>query len=85
MDITAKNAYLKREYGSLIGKTVSGVRALTDKELTEFMWHEGEIAVVLEFTDKTFAIVVQDDEGNGAGSLWLGEYAKTARQIALAD
>jgi hypothetical protein len=85
MNIAEKNGYIQREYGSLIGKTISGVRALTEKELAEFMWHDGEIAVVLEFTDKTFAIVIQDDEGNGAGSLWLGQYAQTARQIALAD
>lgn len=83
MELDKRNDYIQSEFGSLVGKTIKKVRALTDKELDEFMWFQGEIAPILEFTDGTFAIVVRDDEGNGAGSMWLGQYEKTARQTAL--
>jgi hypothetical protein len=82
-----KQAYIDREYGSLVGKTVSAVRAMTDTELAEFLWYEGEVGIAVGFTDGSFAIVSKDDEGNGAGSLFLGEYAtarpETARQIVF--
>lgn len=89
MDITQKNGYVTREYGSLVGKTVSGVRAMTDTELSEFLWYDGEVGIVIEFTDGSFAIVSKDDEGNGAGALFLGEYAtarpETARLTLLSE
>ena len=83
MEHSKRNHYIQTEFGSLVGKTIKRVRALTDAELDEFMWYQGEIAPILEFTDGTFAIVSRDDEGNGAGTLWLGQYEKTARQTAL--
>lgn len=89
MDIEHKNAYVTREYGSLVGKTVSAVRALTDTELAEFLWYDGEVGIAVEFTDGSFAIVSKDEEGNGAGSLFLGEYAtarpETARQKVMGE
>ena len=89
MDTERKNAYVTREYGSLVGKTVSGVRAMTDTELAEFLWYDGEVGIVIEFTDGSFAIVSKDEEGNGAGSLFMGEYATarpaTARQRVMGD
>lgn len=87
MDTERKNAYVTREYGSLVGKTVSGVRAMTDTELAEFLWYDGEVGVVIEFTDGSFVIVSKDDEGNGAGALFIGQYAKyaTARQIMFGE
>jgi hypothetical protein len=84
-----KQIYIDLAYGSLVGKTVSAVRAMTDTEMTEFLWHKGEVGIAVEFTDGSFAIVSKDDEGNGAGSLFLGEYAtarpETARQIAFGE
>jgi len=81
--------YLSREYGSLVGKTVSAVRAMTDTEIDEMLWFRGEIGMVIEFTDGSFAIVSKDEEGNGAGSLFLSEYAtargETARQILMGE
>lgn len=89
MNADNKNAYVTREYGSLVGKTVSGVRAMTDTELAEFLWYDGEVGIVIEFTDGSFAIVSKDEEGNGAGSLFIGEYAtarpETARQIVFGE
>jgi hypothetical protein len=89
MNAEQKQNYLNLAYGSLVGKTVSAVRAMTDTEMTEFLWHKGEVGIAVEFTDGSFAIVSKDDEGNGAGSLFLGEYAtarrETARQILMGE
>ena len=89
MNTEQKNAYVTREYGSLVGKTVSAVRALTDTEIDEMLWFRGEIGTVIEFIDGSYVIVSKDEEGNGAGSLFLGEYAtargETARQILMGE
>jgi hypothetical protein len=89
MNTEHKQNYLNLSYGSLVGKTVSAVRALTDTEIDEMLWFRGEIGTVIEFTDGSYAIVSKDDEGNGAGTLILGEYAtarrETARQILMGE
>jgi hypothetical protein len=79
-----KGKYVEMAFGGLAGKTVARVRTLTNAELDDLLWHDGEIGTVIEFTDGSYAIVSKDDEGNGAGTLILGEYdgslASTARQ-----
>lgn len=88
MELERKQDYLNREFGSLVGKTVSGIRAMSNRELDEMMWHDGEIGVVVEFTDGTYLILSRDEEGNGAGFGFLGNYGKpvdaTARQELFA-
>jgi len=83
-----KQAYVDREFGSLIGKTVASIRTMSDTELEEMMWYQGEIGVVVEFTDGTYLILSKDEEGNGAGFGFLGNYGKpvdpTARQELFA-
>ena len=61
---------------SLVGKTVKRVRALDKIELDELYWHEtSDPTAVIEFTDGTYAIVMQDPEGNGTGFLEIGKYS----------
>ncbi len=83
-----KQAYVDREFGSLIGKTVASIRTMSDTELEEMMWYKGEVGVVLEFTDGTYLILSKDEEGNGAGFGFLGTYGtpvdSTARQDLFA-
>ena len=63
------------EYRSLIGKTVHAIRHLQQEEIEEFMWYEDERdTTVIEFTDGTYAILMRDDEGNGAGAMEIGSY-----------
>jgi len=80
-----KQAYVNREFGSLIGKTVASIRTMSDTELEEMMWYKGEIGVVLEFTDGTYLILSKDEEGNGAGFGFLGNYGATADSTARQD
>ena len=80
-----KQGYLDREFGSLVGKTVSGIRSMSDTELEEMMWYKGEVGVVVEFTDGTYLILSKDEEGNGAGFGFLGHYGKPADSTARQD
>jgi hypothetical protein len=77
-----KQGYIDREFGSLVGKTVSGIRSMSDTELEEMMWYKGEVGMVIEFTDGTFLILTGDEEGNKAGSGFLGAYGETADPTA---
>ena len=81
------NKYVQMQFGELVGKTVSGVRALTDSEVADLLWYDGEVGVVIEFTDGTYLILSKDEEGNGAGFGFLGMYdetvPETARQIVF--
>jgi len=76
------NKYVQVQFGELVGKTVSGVRALTDSEVADLLWYDGEVGVVLEFTDGTYLILSKDEEGNGAGFGFLGTYGATADSTA---
>ena len=80
-----KQGYLDREFGSLAGKTVSAVRAMSDREIAEMLWYDGEVGIVLEFTDGTYLILSKDEEGNGAGFGFLGHYGKPADATARQD
>jgi hypothetical protein len=70
-------AYIRKEYGEIVGKTVASVRPLRDDELSQFYWGNGHgtVPFVMFFTDGSFVIPMADDEGNGAGTL-LYEPAK---------
>lgn len=82
------NNYVRAEFGSLEGKTISNVRAMTDTEVHQMLWFDGEVGVVIEFTDGTYFILSKDEEGNGAGFGFIGMYdetlPETARQIMFA-
>ncbi len=69
-------AYVKREFGGLVGKTIASVRLLTPAELDMFMWDDsGDVPFMLIMTDNTVIIPFQDAEGNGAGHLFQTKLA----------
>ena len=60
---------------TLIGKTITGVRSITDEEYEQLGWYKNSnTTAVLEFADDSYAIVMADPEGNGTGFLDIGEY-----------
>jgi len=63
----------------LQGKTIKRVRYLTKEEMDESMWYKR--GVVIEFTDKTLAYPVMDDEGNDSGVIY-GQTSK-GKQFVL--
>lgn len=68
--LTQTENYIKKEYGWLVGKTVESVRPMTKEEIDQFCWYEGsEVPFVIFFTDGSYIIPMQDDEGNGPGAL----------------
>lgn len=65
--------YIKKEYGSLVGKTVRKVRPLTDKECEMFGWSSqyGNVPFAIIMTDDTVLVPSSDPEGNDAGHVFI--------------
>lgn len=66
-----KAKYIKRDYGSFVGKTIKEIRPLTKQECEDLAWEYDyeDYAVVVIFTDNTGFIPMADPEGNGSGFL----------------
>lgn len=65
--LTRKWADLGTE--KLKGKTIEGIRYLTDSEKEGLMWYKN--APVIVFTDGTQIVAQSDDEGNDGGVLYI--------------
>jgi hypothetical protein len=62
--------YYKKEYATLVGRKITGVRALSKMETSNLYWeHHREPGVVFILDDGTYFVPMQDDEGNGPGAL----------------
>lgn len=72
------NTYFKGEFGSLVGKTIAMVRALTPDENIAMGWEADEEGFVLVCEDGTAIIPMRDPEGNGAGFLALADVSVKA-------
>lgn len=57
------------DYQSLIGRTVTGIRYLTQEELDDMDWY-GPVPVIV-FDDGTEIIASCDSEGNGPGVFFI--------------
>jgi hypothetical protein len=54
----------------LVGRKITNIRYLTKEESNELDWH-GERAIVFTLDDGTILFPSRDDEGNGAGALFI--------------
>lgn len=74
-----KNTYIKNTYGSLVGKTISKVRPLTENECKWYGWSptHGNVPFAIIMTDLTVLVPSQDPEGNGAGHIFLEALEET--------
>lgn len=65
--------YVKREYGSLVGRKIKTVRPLTKRECEDFGWDTGygavPMAIILD--NGTALIPSSDPEGNDAGHIFV--------------
>ena len=68
-----ETAYIKREYGSLVGKKIEKVRPMSPAELKMFYWNSGAsgVGMVIELDDGSALVPSCDPEGNGPGHLFL--------------
>lgn len=66
-------AYIQREYGSIVGAKIIGVRPLTASELDDMMWDGAshDIAFVILLDNGQALIPSMDPEGNGAGHVFV--------------
>jgi len=70
----ASNAtYIKEAYGILVGRTIKAVRPLTGVERESFGWEGsgGSVPFALILDNGIALIPSRDDEGNGAGTLFM--------------
>jgi hypothetical protein len=65
----------RKEFGSLVGKTVKGIVALSDKDIEAMAWDPDydDEAFGIVFTDGTLVVPMSDPEGNGPGFLFMQE------------
>jgi len=73
-----RDAYIKREYGSLVGRKIKTVRPLTNDECEDFGWDSGfsGVPMVIIFDDGTALIPSSDAEGNDAGHIFVESTVK---------
>jgi hypothetical protein len=73
-----RDAYIKREYGSLVGRKIKTVRPLTNSECEDFGWDGSfsgvPMAIILD--DGTALIPSSDPEGNDAGHIFVESTVK---------
>lgn len=55
----------------LVGRTIVGVRYMLKEECEQLDWYERALVIVLD--DGNIIFPSQDDEGNGAGSLFTND------------
>jgi hypothetical protein len=63
---------IEENFGSLVGKTILGVRPLTDEEAEDMCWDtKYQIPFAIIFTDGSWMMPSSDPEGNQPGHLFL--------------
>lgn len=70
--------YIKKEYGSLVGRKIKTVRPLTHGEREDFGW-DGSfsgVPMVIILDDGTALIPSSDPEGNDAGHIFVESTVK---------
>ena len=62
-----KNRWIIRISRKLVGRKIVEVRYMNEKEIKSYAWYES--AVVLRLDDGKLLYPMQDDEGNGPGTI----------------
>lgn len=65
----------------LIGRTITGLREMTDAEMASYAWDRSRKGLVITLDDGTTLIPSADAEGNAPGVMF-GEDAKGAFTLA---
>ena len=79
-----KSARLKQAWAArfkpLIGRKIVAIRYLTEEEMQDAGWHQ--YCIVIQLDDGTLLWPSMDDEGNGAGAMFLAPQTKGLPTIA---
>ena len=65
---TTKQRWTAEVKAKLVGRKITGVRYMSDREVEHFGWCSA--AIVLQLDDGGELIASRDDEGNDAGALF---------------
>lgn len=64
--------YIEKEYGSIVGAKIIGVRPLTASELADMWWDDSyDVAFAILLDNGQALIPSRDPEGNGAGHVFV--------------
>lgn len=63
------NGETMSDFQHIVGRKIIGVRNMTQDELDDLDWYGSVPILVLD--NGTEILASQDDEGNGAGRLWI--------------
>jgi hypothetical protein len=64
--------YIEKEYGSIVGAKIIGVRPLTASELADMGWDDSyDVGFVILLDNGQALIPSMDPEGNGAGHVFV--------------
>jgi len=75
--VSENKEYINKEFGGLVGATITNVRPLTPAELEIYGWDDsyGSVPFVI-FLDNGKALVPSsDEEGNDAGFIFVEDFA----------
>ena len=67
--------HVREEFSSFVGARLLQIRGAKREELDELGWDEWHPTVVMLFDNGLSLIVSQDEEGNGPGALFAGEWS----------
>lgn len=72
-DTPENRAFVQREFGNVVGRTITRVRVLTDDDMESSGWEGGYGNVALEFVldDGRSLVPSADPEGNGPGFIFV--------------
>tara|TARA_Y100000592_G_scaffold93046_1_gene155631 strand:- start:248 stop:538 length:291 start_codon:yes stop_codon:yes gene_type:complete len=76
-EINVHNKELKKMWTNsfkkhLVGRKITNIRYMTEKEKVDWMW--SHCAIVIELDDGQELIPWSDDEGNNAGALYVHNF-----------
>ena len=67
--------FVRLEFSEFVGRKLLGIRGAKQAELDELGWDEYHPTIIMFFEGGLSLTVSQDEEGNGPGALFTGEWS----------
>jgi len=69
------DAFVRKEFGGFVGAKLVLIRGAKQVELDDMYWDDYHPTIVMFFDNGLSLTVSQDEEGNGPGFLFSGEWS----------
>jgi len=67
--------FIREEFSNFVGKKLLGIRGASQDELIDLGWDSFHPTIIMFFEGGLSLTVSQDEEGNGPGALFTGEWS----------